>query len=63
MRRNTKKQEDEDPSVEELTPQGEWLACRYPDRWASNHLASRLQAPHGQARALVRHLPLGECRG
>jgi len=39
---NTKKQENENHSVEELTPQGEWLACRYLDRWASNHPTSRL---------------------
>ena len=49
-RENTKKQEDESHSVESITPQGEWLACRYLNRLASNRPASRLQAPHKQTR-------------
>ena len=53
IRENAKKQEDENHSVEELTPQGERLACRYLDRWASNHPASRPRAPREQAQALT----------
>ena len=34
-----------------LTPQGERLAFRHPDQWASSHPASGLQAPRGQALA------------
>ena len=47
IRENAKKWEDENHTVEKLTPQGEQLACRYLDRWVSNHPASRLQTPHG----------------
>jgi len=63
IRENAKKREDENHSVEKHTPQGERIACRYLDRWASDHPASRLQAPHGQAQALIQHLPPGERRG
>jgi len=59
IRENAKKQEDENHSVEELTPQGERPACQCLDRQASSRPASRLQAPHGQAQALVPHLPPG----
>jgi len=60
IRENTKKQGDENHSVEELTPQGERPAYRCLDRQASSCPTSRLQAPHGQAQALVQHLPPGE---
>ena len=49
-------------NVEDLTPWGERLACRYPDRWASSHPASRSQTPRGKALALAQQLPLGEYR-
>ena len=62
IRENARKQEDENRSVEELTPQGERLACWYLDRWASSHPASRPQAPRGQALILAQRLPLGEHR-
>jgi len=50
----------ENHSVEELTPLGEWPACWCLDQQASGRPASRLQAPHRQAQALVPHLPPGE---
>jgi len=62
-RENTKKQEDENHSVESITPQGERLACRYLDRRALNRPASRLQAPRERAQASVQHLPLGDRQG
>ena len=57
------KQENENHSVEELTPQGKQLACRYLDRWALSHPTSRPEAPHGQAQVLAQRLPPGERRG
>jgi len=62
-RENAKKQEDENHSVENITPQGERLAYRYLDRRASNHPASSLQAPHERARASAQHLLPGERQG
>jgi hypothetical protein len=47
----------------ELTPREEQLASQRPDRWASGHLAPRLQAPLGQALALAQRHPLDERRG
>jgi len=58
----TKKQENENHSVEELTPQGEQLTCRCLDRRALSP-AARLRTPHGQAQALIQYLPPGERRG
>ena len=58
-RENAKNQENENHSIEELTPRGEQLACRCPDRWASSHPASRSLAPRGQAQAMAQQLPLG----
>ena len=60
IRENTKKREDENHNVEELTTQGERLACRHLDRWASSRPVSRHQVPHEQAQVLVQHLPPGE---
>ena len=62
IQENTKKQENESHSVEELTPQGEQLSCRCLDRQASSCPMSRLRTPHGQAQALVQYLPPGEHR-
>jgi len=42
-----------------LTPQGEQLASRRPDRWASSHPASGLQTPRGRALAQARQFPPG----
>jgi hypothetical protein len=62
-RENAKTLENENHSVEDLTPQGEWPVCRYLDRQASNRPASRLQAPHERAQASARHLRPGERQG
>jgi len=51
-----KNQENKNHSDEELTLQGERLACRYLDRWASSRPASRLQAPRWQVLALAQRL-------
>ena len=53
IRENAKNQENKSRNVKELTPQEERLACRYLDRWASNHPASRPRAPREQAQALT----------
>jgi hypothetical protein len=63
IRENAKKSEDENHSVEKLTPQGVRPACRCLEQQASSRPASRLQAPRGQAQALVQRLPPGERRG
>ena len=47
IRENVKKHEDENHSVEELTPQGERPAYRCLNRQASSRPASRLQTPRG----------------
>ena len=62
-RENTKKQEDENHNIENITPQGERPACQCLDRQASNRPALRLQAPHEWARASARHLPPDERQG
>ena len=62
IRQNTKNQENKNNSIEELTPQGEWLAYRCLDYRASSHPASRPPTPRGQALVLARHLPPGERR-
>ena len=62
-REDAKTQEDENHNAKDLTAQGERLACRYLNWWASSHPASRLQAPHERAQASARHLPPGERQG
>jgi len=60
IRKNAKNQENKNNGVEELTPQGERLAYRCLDWWASSHPAARPPTPRGQALVLAQHLPPGE---
>jgi len=60
IREKAKNRENKDHSVEELTPQGERLACRYLDQWASSHPSSKSQAPRRQALVLAQRLPPSE---